>query len=173
MKSVPWRYVHSWECILCGICCGPYVVSLTLKEWTRIVQTYGVRVTQPGIDGFYLKKNANGRCVFQIKLGDMWLCAIQHMKPRACKLWPFRIYLKPKHGRADEALYNYRGHRLFVYVDPLCRGLTWGRPGERLLHKTLPEVAEIKLGLREGQRYSTALLSYKPIITANPRVIKI
>lgn len=172
MRSVPWKWVHSWDCNLCGECCRPYVVSLTAKEWARVVQAYGVEVIRPGIDGFYLKKNADGRCVFQIRLGDMWLCAIQHMKPQACKLWPFKIYLKPKHGRAEEALYNHNGHRLFIYVDTLCRGLTWGRPEERLIQKTLPEVVEIKLGLQEGQRHSTAPLSQRPMTRAIPRLFK-
>lgn len=159
MKNVPWKYVHTWNCNFCGECCRPYIVALTTNEWTRIFQNYGLDVVQPSLEGFYLRKNTDGRCIFQYRLGEAWLCAIQHMKPLACKLWPFRVLQAPKYGEEERAFYAYRGQRFFIYVDSLCQGLTWGRPDDSLMLRTLPEVVELKLGVREEQHYSTISLS--------------
>ena len=158
---VPWRYVHSWNCIACGLCCKSFDVVLSFPEWVNLIKIYGVEVTKPGIDKIYLKRRSDGSCVFLQNFFGRWICGLQHMKPLACKLWPFKILSRPKYGRAEEALYKYKGHKLFIYVDPFCVGIKWGKPTFEFVSKTLNEFIELALGLRTKQVYSTANL--KPL----------
>jgi len=162
MIPIPWRYVESWDCIACGICCKGYQVVLGFNEWVNLVRTYGVGVTQPGIDKFYLEKKGDGTCVFLYKFFDTWLCGLQNMKPKACKLWPFKIQSIPKFGRPDEAIYRYRNKKFFIYVDPSCIGIRWGEPTQEFTYRTLTELVEVAMGLREKQYYSTSRISYRP-----------
>ena len=78
------------------------------------------------------------------------------MKPIACKLWPFKILSRPKYGRANEAIFNYAGRRFYVYVDPFCPRIRWGKPSPELVYKVIPEFIEIALGRRVKQFYSTS-----------------
>jgi len=82
------------------------------------------------------------------------------MKPLACKLWPFKIMDKPKYGDARKALFNHNGRRLFVYVDPSCPEIRWGKPTVKMMYKVIPEFIEIALGLKEKQLYSTSTMLY-------------
>lgn len=160
MKPVPWRYINSWNCMACGLCCRGYDVAIKYPEWVKIIQTYGIGVTRPGINSFYLEKRANGSCIFLYRFFDRWLCALQDMKPRACKLWPFKVGNQPRYGRPSQASYEYMDREFFIYVDPRCGGLRFGRnPSNQLVSKTIPEVIEIALGLREKQLYSTSGIS--------------
>ncbi len=154
MKAIPWREVATWRCRGCGGCCKPYTVQLRRWEWTRITQTYGASATEICLDGLFLKKR-QGRCVFQYRRGGKWLCRIQHMKPRSCKLWPFKIFRRPKYGKADRAAIEFEGNRLFIYADPLCQGLKLGRPSTELLTKILPEFLGISLNTSLEQHHST------------------
>jgi len=156
MKEIPWREVATWRCYGCGDCCIPYSVPLTMWEWTRITQVYGNSVTEICTEGLFLRKRG-GRCVFQYRQGGKWLCGIQHMKPSSCRLWPFKIFNRPKYGRRDEAAIEWRGRRMYVYADPLCRGLKLGSPTETFLKKTLPEFLNIRFNPSLEQRYSTML----------------
>jgi hypothetical protein len=128
----------------------------------NVVKTYGVSFTAPGINKFYLKRRSDGSCVFLYNYYGKGFCTLQHMKPRACKLWPFKILGRPKYGRAREAEYNYARKRLFVYVDPSCRGLTWGSPSSNFVRTTLTEFVELALGLRKKQVYSTSRMFFYP-----------
>ena len=156
MKPIPWRYLNSWNCIACGICCKAYEVILKYPEWIKIIQTYGIGATRPGITNFYLEKSANGTCIFLYKFFDMWLCGLQHMKPIACKLWPFKVYTHPRYGRPPQASYEYRDREFFVYADPGCLGLRFGNPSNHLVSNIIPEIVEIALEVREKQVYSTS-----------------
>jgi Fe-S-cluster containining protein len=162
MMPIPWRYVESWNCIACGICCKGYQVVLGFNEWVNLVRTYGVGVTHPGIDKFYLGKKGDGTCLFLYKFFDTWLCGLQDTKPKACKLWPFKILSKPEFGRSNEAVYKYGNRNFFVYVDPSCIGMRWGKPTPEFTYRTLTELVEIATGLREKQYYSTSRISYRP-----------
>ncbi|RLI42074.1 hypothetical protein DRO69_10795 [Candidatus Bathyarchaeota archaeon] len=162
MKPIPWRYVSSWNCIACGMCCKSYEVVISFPEWINIVRSYGVGVTKPSINKFHLKRRKDGSCVFLYRFFDRWLCSLQNMKPIACKLWPFKILDKPRFGGPNEAFYNYGDRRLFIYVDPLCRGIRWGNPTQEFACKTMTELVEIALGRREKQYYSTSKISYRP-----------
>jgi len=158
MKPLPWRYIKSWNCIACGACCKGFDVVLGYKEWVDIIRRYGIEVTQPSITKLYLRRRSDGSCVFLGRFYDMWLCALQHMKPRACKLWPFKIYNEPKYGLPDQAFYNLDGRRLFVYVTPLCLGIRWGSPTQEFVYGTMREFVDIALGVCEKQFYTTAQL---------------
>jgi len=154
--------VESWNCIACGACCKGFEVVLSFPEWVNIVRSYGVEFTKPSISKFNLKRRDDGACIFLCKYFDQWLCGLQHMKPLACKLWPFKILSRPKFGSPNEAFYNYKNQKLYVYVDPLCVGISWGNPAQGFMHNTMTEFAEIALGLREKQYYSTSNIPYRP-----------
>jgi len=136
-------------------------VVLGFNEWVDIIRKYGVGVTQPSVSKFYLGKKDDGTCIFLTKFYDTWLCGLQDMKPKACKLWPFKVLSRPGFGRPNEAGYKYRDRDFFVYVDPACIGIRWGPPTQGLTHKTIPELVEIALGLREKQLYSTSRIPYR------------
>jgi len=155
MTPVPWSYVNSWHCTCCGLCCKEFDVVLRFDEWLRLVRNYGVGVTKAGLDKLYMGKKSDGTCLFLYNSFGKWFCGLQHMKPRACKLWPFKLSNKPRYGRPREAAFDYKGKRLYVYVDPFCPELRWGKPSERTVYQTIPEVIEIALGVREKQVYST------------------
>ena len=123
-------------------------------EWTRITQTYGLSVAEIRKDGLFLRKR-QGRCIFQYSWNGRWLCGIQEMKPFACKLWPFKIFKRPKYGKASNACLELAGRKMFIYADPLCKGLKYGDPAPEFLTKILPEFVGISLGSYSDQYYST------------------
>lgn len=159
MLPVPWRYIESWNCLACGTCCKGFHVVLDFPEWINIVKNYGVDFTQPGISRFYLKHKNDGTCVFLLDNYGNWLCSLQHMKPMACKLWPFKVSDQPKYGRPSEAAYNLTNMKLFIYADPSCPGLRWGNPAHEFAHTILPEFINLATGTRKKQFYSTSRLT--------------
>jgi Fe-S-cluster containining protein len=158
MLPVPWRYVQNWNCTACGLCCKGFEVVLDFPEWINVVKNYGMEFTQPGISRFYLNKKSDDSCVFLYNFYGKWLCGLQHMKPIACKLWPFKISDTPKYGRPKEAVYNYGEKKLYVYVDPLCSGFQWGKPNQSFFKETLSEFVNLALGASRKQLYSTSQL---------------
>jgi hypothetical protein len=90
----------------------------------------------------------------------MYLCGLQHMKPKACKLWPFKIFGEPQYGYASNAVYSYGENQLFVYADSTCSGLRYGKPTLEFSECTLKEFVEIALGVRNNQFKTTADLSF-------------
>ena len=156
MVPVSWRNVKSWSCVECGICCRDYHVVLNFSEWVNIVRNYGVETTISGVSKLFLGKNSDGTCRFLTCIGDGCFCGLQHMKPLACKIWPFKIFDKPKFGIADEALYRYRNNDFYIYVDPACTGLSWGKPVPEFKYRTLPEFIDVAVGLRKQQLHSTS-----------------
>jgi len=157
MLPVPWRYVQSWNCVVCGLCCKDYDVVLDFPEWMKIINAYGVELTRPGISCFFLKQKGDGTCVFLYNFYGRWLCSLQErMKPIACKLWPFKVTDKPKYGRPVEARYKCGERDLYVYVDPLCPGLRWGIPDSGFMSETLAEFVDLAIGMRHKQFFSTS-----------------
>jgi Fe-S-cluster containining protein len=156
MQFVPWSLVNSWRCNLCGICCKRYDVILKFPEWLSIVKTFGSDYTAPTISTFSLGRRADGSCMFLSTSPYASFCRLQHAKPQACKLWPFKILDKPRYGRRSDAAYYCGDRRLFVYVDPACPGLRFGTPTPEFAYSVVPEFAEIAAGVRRRQLKSTA-----------------
>ena len=82
------------------------------------------------------------------------------MKPKACKLWPFKVLSKPKFGYANEAVYYYGGDKLFIYADSMCSGLRYGKPTREFTNYTLKEFVEIALGRCSDQSKTTANIRF-------------
>jgi len=152
---IPWQDVNTWLCDACGICCLGYRVPLRIDEYAKIAGQFGYNTVELDLGKIYLRRNLNNRCLFQRFWGGKWLCTIQGMKPLACMLYPFRVSKEPKHPRGDDAYYKFRGVGLYVYLDPHCPGIKLGTPDQDFLTKTLPEIVEISLGLKNRQYYST------------------
>jgi Fe-S-cluster containining protein len=160
MLFVPWRYIADWKCVACGLCCKAYSVVLSFPEWLKIAKNYGFDKTVSGLDKLFIKRRSDGSCAFLYHFSNTYLCALQHMKPKACKLWPFKVLSKPKFGYANEAVYYYGGDELFVYADSNCIGLRYGKPTEKFTKYTLQELMEIALGRRKDQSKTTANIRF-------------
>lgn len=158
MMPMPWRYVENWNCSACGVCCKGFEVVLEFPEWLNIVKTYGADYTVPGLSHLHLQHKSDGSCIFLDNYYGCWACQLQHMKPMACKLWPFKISDKPRYGRPRDAEYPLSSMKLYVYVDPQCVGLRWGTPSLEFTSFTLPEFVDLALGQRRKQHYTTARL---------------
>ncbi len=154
---LPWSRVRDFECYACGICCYYFRVPLQLHEALAIAKTFGPSTVTLLGGKQYIAKDDGEPCPFLVKLGGRQLCSLQDLglKPRACKLWPFRIYKKPEHGREEEAYFSHRLGEFYVYVDQRCPGISFGRPTPRLI-STIEEAVEIWLGLRKEQTLTTA-----------------
>lgn len=160
MHFVPWRHVADWKCTSCGDCCRLYSVVINFHEWLGIVKNFGVGQTIPGFDRLYIKRGGDGSCSFLCALSSKYVCGLQNMKPKACKLWPFKVLDKPKFGFAADAAYEYGKGTLFVYVDSMCNGIRYGRSTWEFSNYTLREFVEIALDARSGQARSTANMSF-------------
>ncbi len=164
MRPIPWARVRDWSCLACGECCKWFMIPLRADELARILHTFGEWAIEFKLTKAYIRKPYSGsRCIFQYRMRDKWLCILQEMgmKPVACKLWPFIPLIKPKYGREQEAVFEHSGERFYIYVDPRCPGVTLGRPSLHLLQKVLPEVIELRLGIRTKQRFTTSSIRRK------------
>jgi len=161
LKPLPWSNVKFWSCIRCGDCCK-LAVQLTTREWLDLTRRYGYAIIDQEVGGFYLRKTIDDTCPFLLRSPVGLLCALQQTKPLACKLWPFRVLTEPKYGQPSEACFNYRNRRFYVYVMPNCPGISWGRPAEWFVEKTLPEFIDIRIGLQEKQYLSTSRFHFQP-----------
>ncbi len=160
MQFVPWRYIADWKCIACGACCRFYSVVLNFHEWLKIIKNYGVEQTVSGLDKLFIKRNADGSCAFLCQFSNTYLCGLQQMKPKACKLWPFKIITKPEFGNTSQAAYNYGGNTFFVYADSMCSGIRYGSPSWEFVNRTLKEFMEIALGVRSEQYKTTGEMAF-------------
>jgi hypothetical protein len=77
------------------------------------------------------------------------------MKPEACKLWPFKVLSEPKYGEPNQAAFDYRGNKLYIYADTMCNGLRYGAPTWDFRYTTIREFAELALGVRQVQYKTT------------------
>jgi Fe-S-cluster containining protein len=155
MQFVPWRQVADWRCVTCGDCCRLYGVVINFHEWLKIVKNFGVEQTVFGLDKLFIKRSDDGSCAFLCNRTNRYLCGLQHMKPKACQLWPFKVLSEPRFGYPREASYEYGGNELFVYVDSMCNGIRYGTPRSEFSHNTLREFVEIASGVRTGQTKTT------------------
>jgi len=160
MLFVPWRYIADWKCVACGKCCRFYSVVLSFPEWLKIVKNYGIDKTVSGLNKLFITRRNDGSCVFLCKLSNTHLCGLQSMKPKACKLWPFKVLSKPKYRYVNDAVYYYGGDRFFIYADSNCSGLVYGEPTEKFAKYTLNEFVEIALERRKDQFKTTANIRF-------------
>ena len=156
MQYIPWKYIADWKCISCGDCCRLYSVVIDFGEWLGIIKNYGVEHTANDLSKLFINRRSDGSCAFLNNGSNTCLCGLQHMKPKACQLWPFKVLPRPQYGYPSEALYPYREKPLFVYADPMCRGLRMGRPTFEFANYTVGEFVEIAAGVRSNQFRTTA-----------------
>ncbi len=156
MVPIPWSHVNSWYCSCCGLCCREFDVVLRFDEWLNLVRRYGVEVTKASLNRLYIGKKNDGTCMFLYSSFGVSFCGLQGMKPTACKLWPFKVSNRPTYGGPREAAFNYKGREFFVYVDPFCPEIRWGKPSQQMMYHVIPEFIEIAMGSREKQIYSTS-----------------
>jgi len=141
---VPWRRVASWHCTACGECCHRYRVTLTFYEYLRLKNTGFV---EDRAFRYYIRKIGK-RCPFQIGR----ICSLQgENKPLACKLFPFTISKKGK----EEALYEYNGKDVYVYVDVGCPNIVLGRAGRRM-ELLVREAVQLYFGEKRSVDYITS-----------------
>ena len=164
LQFVPWRYIADWKCTRCGDCCRFYSVVINFHEWLRIVKSFGVEHTAAGLDKLFIRRRSDGSCVFLQSSSSVNLCGLQCSKPRACQLWPFKVLMKPEFGYANEAVFACGEHELFVYADPMCRGLSYGSPTLEFCNYTLREFVEIALGLRSRQLKTTSSMGLDSVL---------
>ena len=155
MQFVPWQNVADWHCRACGYCCKLYSVVLGFPEWLRLTRTFGSETTVAALDSFYIKRASDGSCAFLCSHSHNYSCALQSMKPAACKLWPFKVLAEPKYGEPNQAAFDYMGNRFYVYADTMCSGLRYGTPTWEFRGKTVREFTELALGLRQVQCKTT------------------
>ena len=155
MQFVPWQDISDWHCTACGYCCKLYKVVLGLSEWLRISNTFGFDTTETDLDHFYINRQSNSACIFLCHSKSDFSCGLQGMKPAACKVWPFKVVMRPKFGEAKRAVFDYSGNRLYVYVDTICNGLRYGSPTWEFQHSTVREFVEVALGIRQLQSETT------------------
>jgi Fe-S-cluster containining protein len=165
LQFVPWRYIADWKCVRCGDCCRLYSVVINFHEWLRIVKSYGVENTSSGLDKLFIRRRSDGSCVFLQGSSSASLCTLQHTKPRACQLWPFKVLMRPEFGYGNEAVFSCGENRLFVYADPSCRGLRYGSPTLEFASRTVREFVEIALGLRTYQLKTTSNLGLDGLVS--------
>jgi Fe-S-cluster containining protein len=169
---IPWRKVENWLCVACGDCCREFRVPLRAYEAAKLANLFGYGCLELGLGEYRLRKRPDGRCVFQVYTGGKWICGVQCIKPLACKLWPFFISDKPRDSK-DEAEYEFKGYRFYVYVNSFCRGVVYGKPSNIFAKRVIPEVIELSLGLRREQCLSTSPLvssSLDPLSGLRPDV---
>ncbi|MGD8565441.1 MAG: YkgJ family cysteine cluster protein [Candidatus Bathyarchaeota archaeon] len=164
MQFIPWQFISDWRCQACGRCCKAYNVVVSFPEWLNIVKNFGIERTFSTLNRLFLKKEVDGSCTFLYRFLNTNFCSIQHSKPKACKLWPFKILKDPRYGYANQAFYQYGRDRLYVYADSNCYGLAYGVPGENFKKGTLKEFIEIALGNRRNQHETTGKFRIPPTI---------
>ncbi|MGE5575121.1 MAG: hypothetical protein ACM3UL_03200, partial [Ignavibacteria bacterium] len=120
-----------------------------------ISKSFGVENTISGLDRFYIKRTSDGSCGFLCNRSNIYYCGLQGMKPEACKIWPFKVLAEPKYGESNQAVYDYMGHKLFVYADTMCSGLRYGTPTWDFRYTTIKEFTELALGIRQIQYKTT------------------
>ena len=166
MQFVPWRRVADWRCINCGQCCRLYSVVIDTDEWLQIAKSFGMSQTVSGLDKLFIKRAGDGSCTFLCNLLGSYWCGLQHMKPRACQLWPFKVLNTPKYGLPNEAAFCFSQNRLFVYVDSMCNGVRYGAPTWEFASRTIMEFIEIASGVRSVQVRTTGKVG---VFDSHPR----
>lgn len=154
---LPWSRVYDFKCYACGLCCYHFQIPLKPHEALSIERVFGPGYVTSLTGKLYLRKKEGDPCPFLVERNGKLVCYLQDLglKPKACKLWPFRIYNRPEYGRAEEAYFSHRLGGFYIYLDQRCPGVKLGRPTSHLI-KTIEEAVEIWLGVRSEQILTTA-----------------
>jgi len=155
-RPIPWSQIHSWTCQACGECCMWFSVPLNMYEYAKLCQAWGFEVVEISQGRGWLRKRADRRCVFAIPRNGLWICGLQQEKPHACKMWPFRVSDYPTYGRKAIAKYETEGWAGYVYVDPRCPHLIFGKSTQHFKNEVVAEFVRISLHTIMRQRFSTA-----------------
>ncbi|MHA1336563.1 MAG: YkgJ family cysteine cluster protein [Promethearchaeota archaeon] len=127
----------------CGQCCRLFNVPLKGIEIARLSKIFGTDIfdykKKPGTA--YLKRLPNGKCIFQYNNFGYNLCAIQELKPLACKIFPFFIFKSFN----KEAQYIYKGVSYNVYLNRACCAIKFGKPSAKFVYKTIPEAIKLTI----------------------------
>jgi hypothetical protein len=73
-------------------------------------------------------------------------------------MWPFIVTDYPRYGREDQARYKGSDWTGYVYIDPRCPRLRFGKPTQTFASEIVKEFVQIALGKRHDQNYSTGRL---------------
>jgi Fe-S-cluster containining protein len=134
-----------------------------MEEFVKVANSFGSDKLEYGVGKVYIKVRPDRRCFFHAASSGRWICTLQGIKPIACKLFPFRIQKEPIYKRGDNSQIKIFGKTYHIYLDPVCRGIEYGRPSQRFLGKVVPEIVTIGLGVAQKQRYSTSkYISWSP-----------
>ena len=115
MEFVPWRNVADWHCRGCRYCCKLYSVVLHYPEYLAVTKTYGQQATVTEFRRFFIRRHSDGdACAFLCNSNRN--CALQNMKPDACKIWSFKVLAEPKYGEAKHAEYHLGDQPFYIYV---------------------------------------------------------
>jgi Fe-S-cluster containining protein len=160
IQFVPWQQIANWRCVGCGSCCKDYSVVLKFAEWLKIVNTFGTGTTATGFNKLFLKRAEDGSCSFLYHYAGKNLCALQQIKPDACKIWPFKVLAEPMYGEEKHARYVYGCKTLYVYCDSNCSGLRYGSPTWQFSSLILKEFVGIAIGTRRTQHNTTSSANF-------------
>lgn len=158
-QFVPWRQIANWRCTACGDCCKYYGVVLKFPEYLSIIRNFGPEKAVAGVERLYIKRRDDGTCSFLCHFLDNYVCGLQSMKPDACKIWPFKIFLEARFGEPDQAVFEYHERKLYVYADSNCPGLKLGLPTWEFAFQTLREFIDLAIGSQRVQHRTTGKLS--------------
>lgn len=93
-----------------------------------------------------------------------WICTLQGTKPTACRLFPFRMHNKPIYKGGENAKVQIGEKVAYLYMDPDCKGITFGKPIPRFAKEIVPEIVRIGMGLPVKQKFTTSKsIHWRPI----------
>ena len=159
-RFVPWSQVQSWTCEACGECCKWFTVPINTYEYAKLCRIYGFEAFEFREGKIWLRKRSDKRCVFTFPRDGKWLCGLQGDKPHVCRMWPFTVTDRSIYGREDRARFKGSGWTGYVYVDPRCRRITYGKPAAHFVTNVVEEFVQMAMRRIDEQNYSTAKGSF-------------
>jgi len=161
MRLISWKKVKSWKCITCGECCNCFNIPLKSIEYARMIKIFGNEIFDLNKNPvkIFLKRRENRRCIFQYYLCGKWICAIQQIKPIACKIFPFSI----SKSSNKKALYKYKGTLYNIYLERSCKGIKLGNPSNEFIYQILPKAIELSLNPENLHNILTSQLLLDPL----------
>ena len=160
LRFIPWSQVQSWTCDACGECCKWFTVPISAYEYAKISQTCGFEVFEFREGHVWLRRRFDKRCIFMFLRGRHWLCGLQADKPHVCRMWPFRVTNRPVYGREGRARYEGLEWTGYVYLDPRCPRIIYGKPTLNFAAHVVEEFIQMATRRTNHQNYSTARVHF-------------